>query len=628
MIADKHNNQQPDNNVEDLLKRARHNFISGQLTLTETICRDILAINPETAVAYHLLGLVAQKLGDNNLAEQQISKSLSIEPDDAKANNNLGNIFKAQGRMEEAVSSYRKALDINPQLVEVHFNIGTALMALEKTAEAAPYFQKAIEIKPDYIEAYHKLGIVSASLGKAEDAEAIYRKIIALNPDDVEAHSNLGSILKAQGRMEEAVNSYRKALSINPESATVHFNLGLCLQAAEKAAEAAPYFQKAIDIKPDYLEVYLNLGAVYAYLGMLEEAAATYRKAIAVKADYVEAHAYLALTIKHTEYDDDIKKMESLYINPGTDSENKIILAFSLGKSFEDFYQYEKAFHYYSSGNKLKRASYTYSIDTDKKFMNTIKETFTGSLFNKHVRSNSTDIQPIFILGMPRSGTTLIEQILASHPNVHGAGELDYIKDTFSKRFKDYEDLRQLNDNHLAEAGNEYLDMLKKHSIDALYITDKMPHNFMFIGLIKLILPQAKIIHCYRDPMDTCLSIYKNNFYNAHYYSNDLKELGQYYNLYRDLMDHWHRSLPGFIFDISYEDMVNDQEVNTRALLDYCGLEWNDACLEFFNSDRVVTTTSFDQVRKPIYRSSMQAWKHYEDQLQPLKKALNQGSSD
>ena len=522
MIVDKRKTQEQHGNVGDMIEAATQHFISGQLTLTESLCRDILAVDPKNSVAFHLLGIVAYQVTKFDVAEQFILKALAIDPHFTNAHASLGDTLKAQGRMEDAIFSYRKALDIEPRLLAVHFKLGITLLASGKDEDAASHIQQVIDIAPHNAQIYRDLGEELGNLGKMKDAE-----------------------------------------------------------------------------------IYL-------------------RQAIAIKPDYAEAHARLAQTIKHTEYNDDIKKIENLYAKPETPTGSKILLAFSLGKSFEDFHQYDKAFYYYSLGNKLKRASFTYSIENDITFMNKIKETFTESLFKKPEMPIFTDITPIFILGMPRSGSTLAEQILSRHPNVHGAGELNYLVHTMNKYFKGYEDIIRADDKRLSEAGNEYLKMLKQYTSESQFITDKMPQNFLFIGMIKLILPQAKIIHCYRDPMDTCFSIYKNNFLGSHQYSNDLKELGQYYNVYHDLMEHWHRVLPGFILDLRYEDMVNEQEVKTRDLLEYCGLEWNDACLDFSKSDRKVTTSSFDQVRKPIYRSSIQSWKNYESQLGSLQEALDQ----
>jgi hypothetical protein len=321
--------------------------------------------------------------------------------------------------------------------------------------------------------------------------------------------------------------------------------------------------------------------------------------------------------------------MENLYNNKDDISEaDRKDIGFALGKAFEDLRDYDKSFGFILEANRLKRKSYTYSIQDDHDLFARIKKIFSPDFFAAHEGSGYQDKTPIFILGMPRSGTTLVEQILASHPLVFGAGELTILENLtnavcLGKATPEFPQcMLDLDRDALKKMGSGYIEKIRQYSSDALYITDKMPHNFLRLGLIRAILPLAKVVHCVRDPMDTCFSIFKKDFEGRHDYAYDMVELGRYYNLYRDLMAHWEKVLPGFIHTIRYEEIISNQQNRTKSLLDFCGLPWDEACLAFHKTERRVSTASLAQVRQPIYKDSVALWKRYEKHLEPLKKAI------
>ena len=435
-------------------------------------------------------------------------------------------------------------------------------------------------------------------VGKNDIAVQLIGKALSIRPDYVEAHNNLGNTLKKQGRLDDAVVSYKKALSI----------------------------------KPDYAEAHYNLGNTFKEQGRLDDAVVSYKKALSVKPDYAEAHRALASTHKYTAHNQQIMLMENIFRKKETSDDKKMHLAFGLGKAYEDLKKFDIAFNYLLEGNKLKRETCNYSPKGEQKIFETIQKTFDVSFARKNKDKGlvNLDDTPIFILGMPRSGTSLVEQILASHPMVYGAGELDILRNIIlslpetQSLNEAFEYIARDKDvtNLLAKLGSEYLNKLRGHSATAKFITDKMPHNFRFIGLINLSLPNAKIIHCVRDPMDNCFSIFKKYFVHEHRYAYNLQELGQYYLLYQNLMRHWHNIFPEIIYDIIYEELVADQEGQTRKLLQHCKLPWNDACLSFYKTSGRVATASSAQVRKPIYEDSVQLWKRYEKQLKSLQEVL------
>ena len=439
--------------------------------------------------------------------------------------------------------------------------------------------------------------------------------------DRAKQHFNAGRLLQAK-RIYQQI---RKSIPNHPVA--LHM-LGFIAHKMGEYDIVVDLISQAVAIAPDYIDAHNNLGNALGELGRMDEAAASFRKALALDPNFAEAHRNLAGIKKHSEHDEDIWAMEQAYAKPNTTDEQRMHLAFGLGKAFEDLRLYEKAFGFFAEGNSIKRESYSFSIDDQDNFFKKLEEAFDASLFAKHQGTGCDDETPIFILGMMRSGTTLVEQILASHRQVYGAGELE----TMNKFFSSYFDkgngvelpatIRQADRADFKRIGVEYIQAIRKLSSDNLFVTDKMPGNFRYIGLIKLMLPNAKVINCRRDPADNCLSIFKNYFTGNHEYAYDLREIGRYYNLYHGLMDHWQSVISGFIHNIQYEDLVADPIGQIRTLLEYCGLDWDDACLDFHKTDRPVRTASGEQVRKPIYKDSVQLWKRYKTQLAPMIEIL------
>ncbi|MCP4411189.1 MAG: sulfotransferase [Gammaproteobacteria bacterium] len=321
--------------------------------------------------------------------------------------------------------------------------------------------------------------------------------------------------------------------------------------------------------------------------------------------------------------------MEKLLENNSVTDKQRMQLCFGLGKAFEEIKQYDRAFNFLSQGNKIKRNSYRYDVLEDKAIFTRIMDVFDRRFFDEHSDYGNSKDSPIFIVGMPRSGTTLVEQILSSHQKVYGAGELDDLKHvlmtTTPKLTQDIfpEGVMKLDRDDITRIADKYIRKLNQYNIDGKdYVSNKMTTNFIYIGMIRILFPNSKVIHCKRDPRDTCLSCFKNNFEGYLPFTYDLTELGQYFCIYQRLMSHWHTVLPGYIFDIQYEDLITDQETETRKMIDYCGLCWDEKCLSFHKSDRIVKTSSFSQVRRPINRNSIHIWEQYKKQLEPLLSAL------
>ncbi len=533
------------------------------------------------------------------------------------------------GRLEEAEAGYRKVLSVNPRDADANHFLGLIALQFEHFPAAAELIAIAIREKPGIAAYHYNLGLALQRQELWEEAGAAFTQALNIEPKHGEALSNLGQALHKMDKLDDAISRFHQALAIKPDDVIALNNLGLCLQDKRKLDDAAAAFRKAIDIDPDFHEGHNNLGNVLEEQGHMEEAHASFRRAIKVKPDFVEAYRHLVTSQKNTQHNREMKEMEALLERPDLRDLEKMQLNFGLAKAYEDLKSYEKSFTYVLQGNRLKRQSFKYATSQDEAIFNRLKNTFDRPFFEARAGWGAQDETPLFIIGMPRSGTSLVEQILASHPLIMGAGELMDLS-TVCHRYDDNkkvfpETIVDLGAKDFSSMGDDYGQRLRAHSSSARYITDKLPGNFLLVGMIKTILPNARIIHCQRDPLDTCLSIFKNYFLGEHPYAYDMTELGAYYKLYQDLMAHWHGVLPGAVVDIDYEDLVGEPESQIRRLLDACGLPFDEACLSFHKTERAVRTVSVVQVRQPMYKDSLQAWKRYEKQLQPLITVLKQG---
>ena len=473
------------------------------------------------------------------------------------------------------------------------------------------------------------LGVEHHKAGRLLKAESIYRQILQTDPNHPVALHLLGVIAHQVEENIVAEEFIAKAIEINPEYAEAYSNLGNVLRKLGRTEDAVKSYQRALSLRSDMPEALTNLGNALRDLGQLDKATKYYRKAISLDADYSAAHSNLSSCQEHHVYSDEIRAMEELFDRSEKSSSTRLDTAFGLGKAFEDLGRYNEAFDFYVEGNKIKRSTFSYSVRDDELFVVRSKSVFNRELYRGVKNAGYKSRAPIFILGMPRSGTSLVEQILSAHKEISAAGELPYIRklcfpsDKDGKGGNSYpENVIHYTREDIRLLGSKYAKQLKARAPKAKNITDKMPGNFLAIGFIKLILPNARIIHCARNPADTCASIFKMNFAAGLPYAYDQIEIARYYNLYSDIMKHWHTVFPGYIFDLHYEDLVSGQEEQSKRLIDYCGLDWDSACLDFHKTDRPVATASSTQVRRPIYKSSVQSWKQYEKQLAPLLEAL------
>jgi len=599
---------------------------AGRLEDAEKRYRAILQNTPANPVVLNLLGIVCTQKGHAQAALAHLTEAVRVKPDFAEAHGSLANALKALGRLDDAIASYQTALTLKPDYVNVLFNLGTTLMECERLDEARAALEQAITLKPDFIQAHNNRANALHRLGRLEEAVAAYKQALKLDPKFAEAHNNLGSVYHDAGLLDDAITCFDTALRLHPGYAVAHKNIANALRLCGRFDAALHHGAQAVRLDPDFAEAYNALGAAHQDLGQLTDAQAQFRKAIQAAPNFGVAHRHLAGVKKHTTHDSDVEAMERAFNDPDIADDQKAHLGFGLGKAFEDLREDAKAFDYFAQGNALKRASVDYAPSHSEQFFTGIKNVFTADFIAEHVDAAIAEARPlIFIIGMPRSGTSLVEQILASHADVFGAGELKTLGQIVATVAAQRggtdmpSGIQDVSSAALHQMGAAYLAALDQFDTDAPWLTDKMPENFFNLGIIKSVFPNAKIVHCRRNPADTGLSIFKTYFAEeGHPYAYDLAEIGHYYNLYADLMDHWESIMPGFAHTVRYEDMIAAPEDTIRALLTHCGLGWDAACLNFSATKRPVQTASAAQVRQPIYKTSVQAWKKFERQLQPM----------
>lgn len=546
----------------------------------------------------------------------------------------LGQLYERLGNYPAALVQKQRILTLSPGDPDACFNLANLLRKLDRKGEAATFYVRSLRVRTESEVAHSNLGLTLHECGDHAGAQACYRRVLGLRPDSAETHCYQGNVLSDLGEWDRAEAAYRRALRINPDAVEVNNNLAHALVQLSRSEEAESCYRAALKLAPQQKEALHGLGNLFMERGCPAEATTLYRRALNVEPADMSIRFSLASSTKVERGDGNFAALLEAAAaekdEPSLSGENRTFMHYALGKCHADVGEHEPAFQHFAAGAKLRRAAFDYASDRLSRFFTEIMSALDPETVLRLTGAGEPSRLPIFVLGMPRSGTTLVEQTLTCHPDVHGAGELHDLAAIVRREIPSAGaslpypgNLRALDRNTLARWGAEYVSRLRRLAPEAGRVTDKMPENFMSLGLIHLMLPQAKIIHVKRDPVDTCLSCFTNLFTFGHEHTYDLAELGHYYADYVRLMDHWRKVLPaGAFLDVVYEDLVADHETQTRRMIEYCQLEWNDACLAPQLNKRVVRTASLTQVRQPVYRSSMGRWKKYESFLLPLLDAL------
>lgn len=529
------------------------------------------------------------------------------------------------GQIKEALKDI-KVLNAKYPNQPILFNIaGACYQGMGELEVAAKMFKTATMISADYAEAHFNLGVVLQELNKKDASIESYRKAIAISPKYPNAYNNLGNIFLSLGQLDSAIESFEWAIAHKHDFAEAYNNLGNAYNESLEPEKAIINFQKAISYNSKYEKAYFNLALVYKDLGNKEAFINHIEKVLALNPNLGHAYYHLSHVKKFTKDDMQIKQMQRALKIGSLDSIDRIGLNFALAKVFEDLEEPERQFMFLNEANNLRKKELNYTINKDKKLFARIKETFNKLPAVLEINeSKPTSIKPIFIIGMPRSGTSLVHQIIDNHYAVHGLGELNYLNKFVVPLLKTYNSKKKesFSNADLMTLREKYLDSLPIRGFEENIIIDKMPLNFRYVGFILTAFPEAKIIHMERNPMASCWSIYKNEF-RGNAYSFNQSDIAEYYGLYKDLMGFWNKLFPDKILNFCYEDLTKNQEIETRNLLRYCELDWDENCLNFYNNESAVKTTSSMQVKQKMYQGSSDAWKKYESFLQPLIKGLD-----
>jgi Flp pilus assembly protein TadD len=646
---------------------------SGQLDRAFSCCRTALALKPDAPEAANNLGLALLARGDAAAAVGQFEAALRSRPGDALLHNNLGNALRLQGDTARALASFRQAIQLDPDLGEAHTNLGQLLLEQYQTEQALFHCREAVRLRPDLPEAHNNLGNVLRERGELSEARACYTEALRLNPDLALTYNNVGQALQEEGSLREAVawyhealrrdpNSprilcnlasafeeqgdfdaavgrYRLALQLEPQYAEAHNGLGFVLHEQGKFPEAVAEYREVLRLKPGFATGYCNLGHILEELGSFDEALTAFREALRRDPNHAGAYSLMATMLRGKLPAEDLQAMRRLLARPRLAPARRLALHFGIAHVLDAQHAYADAAEHLRQGNALcrdlwQKQGQAYDRRVHTKLVDDLIAAFTPEFFAR-VRGFGLDTEvPVFIVGLPRSGTTLTEQVLASHSQVHGAGELNLARGNFEalpglvrQSGPPADVLAHLSHAAADQLAQWHLARLRELNGSALRIVDKMPDNYLFLGWLSTLFPRARFIHCRRDLRDVAVSCWMTNFRHIRW-AADPDDIAARFRDYQRLMDHWRAVLPVELFEVDYEETVNDLEGVARRLVAWCGLEWEPACLAFHQTTRPIRTASVAQVREPVHTRSVARWKNYEPALADLFRQLGPGPKD
>jgi len=609
------------------LKQAHQLQQQGKLREAEKLYRFVLNREPDNLHALNLLGVLCVNSGRPEEAVTLIRRALSIQPGDSRALVNLALGLKDLGQASEARRCLKRSLSIDSDNAFALNCLGSLLLEAGKPEEAIAQYKKAVRLNPEYVDCWCNLAAAFTRLKEHEHALLAIRQALKLNARLPQAHHNLAQIYREQSRFDKAIQHYKIALQEDPDFLEAMLNLARTYREAENPEASKATLETLIARQTDNPEVFNAMGLLQEQLGDPGQAAHFFSRAISIAPDLAVSHYQLAQIKGRQILDEEITSMERLLNQKTTTDEDKSILKFALAGGYEQKGRFQDAFDAWADGNAIKAAKSPYNEEEKSRFYRSVVKSSTSALQRLSGASGLRDNRPLFILGMPRSGNTLTGQILSSHSAICSLGELSLAHDMAEKienltGQKYPGGLEKLSAEQCKELGQAFHFRVPAKLLDYSYVIDNTPLNFQHIGLLSLVLPGAKFIHCHRNPVDTCFSMFKIPFGDNQSYAHDLISLGKHYTSYRILMDEWKRLLPGRILDVCYEETVEYPEKQSRRMLEFLGLPFEESVLKFYQSKSLVRTPSTSQVRKPIYKDAIHAWKRYEQQLQPLIESL------
>jgi tetratricopeptide (TPR) repeat protein len=634
---------------------------SGDADMAEQICRGALDQYPANADILCLSARALMRLNQPELAESRANAALALYPDYPRPHEILGELYMGQEKPEQAVEAFRRATELNPMRADTYMKLGMVLMRLGRMEEAENAIEdsrrldpnrdliaRAAELEhngdlaaaekiyrqiltqdPDNVEALRLLAAIAASHRYYGDAEVFLQRAVDCAPDFIRARADLVSVQLERDKFDEAISNADRLIRVDNRLPDSYLLLGTAYGSAGRYEEAIEAYEKTLELAPGHRGALSGLGNMMRTVGQFENAVAAYRACIREHPGFSEAYWSLANLKTFRFEDSEVAEMESLLDKEGLPSQSLVQLCNALGLEYENRCDYDRAFEFFERGNSARRQSESYDPVETEDLHDRLIDVFSSEFLAQHASAGDLDQSPIFIIGLPRSGSTLIEQILASHSQVEGTHELsdlsritENIPKHFEIRERYPESMLQLDAKAFAELGALYVSRTRRHRAGRAHFVDKNPNNFVHVGLLHLILPNAKIIDARRHPLDSCFGSYKQLFAKGQPFTYDLVEIGEYYLQYRRLMDHWHEVMPRSVLEVRYEDVVADLDHQVHRILEYCNLPWEDDCLRFHETDRAVKTASSEQVRQPIYSTSINLWRNYEPRLAELIEIL------
>ncbi len=621
------NDDLEENDIAALADMALQHYREGDLQQAKDDCQRILR-RQQRPDAILILAKIAHEQSGFQVAVEHYQQFLRIIPDHEQTHFNLGLVLEKLGHTGRAIEHYKKSIAITANDAAVHSRLADACCKLQRWTEAIKAYQRVLALRDDDVDTMIKLGSAFSAVQLFAESILLYERALAILPDNALVHRHLGASLRRMGQIKKSIECFEQSIRLRPDYVKARINLAQALSQLGRAEEALVPLEEAIDLEPDDGEAHLQLASTFRQLGQTELAIERLEQFLTIRPACGEAYYQISMIKPKRELISVVEKL----LSDGCPKVDTMYCHFALGNLFNGSKSFDQAFRHFLTANKLQREAFTYHAGDTSQIVDRLIRVYCNDFFEGKRQFGSASPLPVFILGMPRSGTTLTEQILSSHPLVHGAGETETFPEINRSIAQQLEYVRpspecmSLMDGKMVEEYSvRYLQELAPHCPTATRITDKFPHNFLEIGLIKTLFPGARIIHCQRNPLDNCTSIFFHCF-TTFKASFELTELGQYYLQYQRLMSHWHKLFPGEIFTVQYEDLVLDQERVSKQLIEYIGLEWDEHCLDFQHNERNVSSPSNMQVRQPMYKSSVNRWKLYEKQLQPLIEVLQRAS--
>lgn len=651
--------EQIDIDADSSPEQARQLMAQGDFAGARSGAQKVLDEKPGHEDATYIVAVCCRYLKEYDAARQYLGKLLELNPAYGRAFQELGHVEQAEGNGEAAIRAYREAVSLNPSLIASWRNIATlqqpnvqqeVIRNIDYLAALPPELLSAgsmmyegklykseqlcryyLQQHPKNVEAMRLLAALGVKNGILDDAEFLLESAVVFEPDNRLARLDYINILYRRQKYARSLEEAERLLAEDPDSPTIRIAYANQCMAVGDFDRAIALYEELTRTRDADHALHLTHGHALKTVGRVEEAVEAYRNAYRTRPEFGDAYWSLANLKTYRFTDAEIEGMRATEQSLATPLEDRIHFCFALGKSFEDGEQFDEAFEYYERGNRLRKQQLNYSAEKTTERMALQKLVCTRELFERRQGTGYDAPDPIFIVGLPRAGSTLLEQILASHSMIDGTMELQNITGIAQKldgrrRVDDQARypaiLADITDDELAALGKKYIDETRIHRGDAPCFIDKLPNNFVHIGLIHMILPNARIIDARRHPMGCCFSGFKQLFASGQEYTYGLTEIGRYYRDYVDLMDHWDQVLPGKVLRVQYEDVVADLEGQVRRILDYLDLPFEETCLRYYETDRSIRTPSSEQVRQPVYQSGVDQWRHFEAHLGPLKDAL------